>query len=471
MAVQDAGRPGRQEREALLAAAAAGIVCAGFTLFQQLAVKVGLAIGAGAAAVGVFLFPHLAVALVVLLLPLQNLFPKLQGGPLTTLQPATLLLPLTALAVVTRAWIARDYRLKWTPLSAPVIAFAAGLLVLVAFRSIAARPPDELLSVNVKMVGRFLMGTALFFLMTQCVTTVPRLRLIVWAFVIGGTVATAIGIAQYYLGFELVTSFGKEEFEVDSGAGGAVTRVKSTLGSPHGFAFLAAILVLLMVCLALYSRGAGRKATYWGAAAFYFAGLWSTQARAGLVLLAVGLAVLMLRRRQYALLVGLIGALIAFQLIAIAFPGAAGRFGKTIAADGSGSFDYSTMWRMHIYSTALDAIESNPLFGTGLIYLYMRKPGSAWTAHSSYLDMWIAGGVILLSLFVWLLWRALGQAWTYAAPGRFTQLTAYASWLLASLGGIAVFVMVDIIECEYYRPIAFYCLLGMCAVVTRVSKR
>jgi len=457
----------------LIVALSASVVASGaFTLaqasstFSGVVMCVPLAAAAGLLFAAIVARPDLGIALLLLVLPFQSFSPQMTGGPLTTIQPSAVLMPIVVVAVALRAVITRDLQLTWTPLARLVMVFAAAMIVLVAVRTLAFRPPEELSSVNIKTVGRFVMGTVLFFLIARFATTPRRLNALVIAFSIGAAVATAVGIAQYFFGMHIAAMVAKE-VHLTEFAGATVIRANSTLGNPHTFAFLACIMVLLCVALILDERSPARRFALLGAAVFFAVGLFTTQARAGLVMTLVGVCVILLRRRKYGYLGGIAFAAAAFQIAAIAFPGLGGRFGGTFSAGGP---DASTTMRFSIYQEALSEIENNPLIGTGLIYMRMEKPGRPWTAHNSFLDIWIAGGIVLLGLFVALFWAAIREMWVKSVPSGY-DLSTYALWLLASLCGTAVFLMLDILENDYYRPLTFYALLGFVAVVSRQARR
>jgi len=441
------------------------------TMYKSLLMKVGVLAAALLVSVGVFAYPHLGVALIVLTMPYMNLSPTMQGGPLSSLQPSAILLPLTLLAASAQALITRRYKLTWTALSTPVAALGVALVVLVGFRALFFYPRDELQVMNVKTVGRFVMGTGLFFLITQYVATRERLGLLVAAFAIGAAGATAIGLAQYYFGFKLATTMGVSAYTMMKG-GIEILRVTSTLGSPHTFAMLTGLLLLLCFCMALSERQSVRRAFYAAGGLFFLAGLITTQTRAGVLLVVVGAVAVCLRRRYYKMIGALAVGLVAFQLLSFACPQTVGRFGLTETSElGSARLDESGMLRLRVYNEALDYIDGNPIIGSGLIYARLQKPGRPWTAHNCFLDMWIAGGIVLLGLFVWVIYSASREMWHAADPRRHWALTPYATWLLASLAGIAAFMMVDVLESDYYRPLAFYCILGFAGVVARLFRQ
>ncbi len=150
------------------AAALTGVVgILAVTMYKSLHMKVGIL--AAALLVGVFAYPHLGVALIMLTMPYMNLSPTMQGGALSSIQPSAILLPLTLVAASAQALITRRYKLTWTALSTPVAVLGVALVVLVGFRALFFYPRDELQVMNVKTVGRFVMGTGLFFLITQYV--------------------------------------------------------------------------------------------------------------------------------------------------------------------------------------------------------------------------------------------------------------------------------------------------------------
>lgn len=409
----------------------------------------------------VFRYPHVAVILIAAGLPFQSLSPKLSSAAVSTLQPATVLLPLAAGAFLLWMILRGDPTLKWNRLANVVLAFGVGLFLLVGLR-LLLRPPDELISTNIKTVGRFAMGTILFVLVAQCITDVRRLRAATIAFAVGGVIATAIGLAQY-AGLQMIAERGRD-FGISELGG---LRVYSTLGSPHSFSYLSALVVTLAFAMMLTARTAGKRVFYALAIVFFMAGLVASQTRAGLLAIIVGSLVLLARRRKYGVIMLLVIAVVGLQIYALAVPEAAGRFGETVSTDsGSASVDDP---RFEIFREALDYIHSSPFVGTGLIYQSIREQGTAWTAHNSYLDVWMAGGPLLLLLFVLLIWRGCSEMWRCADPDSSAQLQPYSSWLLAALVGIAAFLTVDVLEADFYRPLSFYYLLGLAAAVMRMQ--
>ena len=105
----------------VVAAALAGVAgMLAVPLWKSLFLKMGVLAAALLISAGIFAFPHLGIALIMLTMPYMNVAPSMEGGALSSLQPSAILLPLTLLAAFARTLLTGRYKIAWTALSTPL---------------------------------------------------------------------------------------------------------------------------------------------------------------------------------------------------------------------------------------------------------------------------------------------------------------------------------------------------------------
>lgn len=223
------------------------------------------------------------------------------------------------------------------------------------------------------------------------------------AWVLGGSIIAVVGIGQWALGQDIITTEG-------------VWRVRGFYGSPNNLAlYLGRLLPLALGMLAWGQRGA-RRWLYGFAAVLLAGALFLTYSR-GAWLVGVPASMLFLAalrgRRTLVLALG-VAVLVIVLLLA-----AAGPVRLTSLLDTSQG---TTFFRLQLWRSSLTMLADHPVLGVGLDnFLYQYRSyyvlPAAWEEfnlshpHNLVLDFWLRLGLAGLALLVWLLMTFFRRGW------------------------------------------------------------
>ena len=111
--------------------------------------------------------------------------------------------------------------------------------------------------------------------------------------------------------------------------------------------------------------------------------------------------------------------------------------------------------RIKIWSAAKDQILANPVLGVGTLSAANEyKRIAAVHAHNQFLEIALRGGIIALTLYVWIIWIA------------FKKLASYRSYETVTFMSICIFVamIMNMVECETfsYAILSYFTAMSYC---------
>jgi O-antigen ligase len=347
--------------------------------------------------------PGIGLLLVAVSLPFYQVGKPLLGKVFSMAEILTLV---TALAWVLHSLVTGRQR-RWADRlrsgRAALRSADWALLALVAVGALSLLWADEG-RVAAREFRTVVLESALFYGLLRARVGNPRQ---VWqladAWVFGGAVIAVVGIGQWALGQDVITTEG-------------VWRVRGFYGSPNNLAlYLGRILPLAVGILAWGERGA-RRWLYGFASVLLTAALFLTYSR-GAWVVGVPASLLFLAalrgRRTFLLAVGL-AVLVAVLLVAAVGPGR-----LTSLLDASQG---TTFFRLQLWRSSLAMIGDHPILGVGLDnFLYQYRSHyvlpTAWEEfnlshpHNIVLDFWLRLGLPGLAILVWILAAFFRRAW------------------------------------------------------------
>ncbi|MGH2935407.1 MAG: O-antigen ligase family protein [Gaiellaceae bacterium] len=374
------------------------------------------------------------IVLVILFIPIRRY--TLPSSLPFHLEPYRLVVALVCAAWLTSLLIDRRIRLRRTPVDAPLLAFAAAIILsLFANRArVASVQPDVIKS---------LLFFASFFLVVYVVSSVIRRRrdldLVVKLLAGGGTVVAVCALFESYTGYNVfnhlrtVAPFLQQTaVTVDPGRG---ARLRVFASAQHPIALSCALTMLAP--LAAYLAIATGRRRWWGAAILLFVGGLSAIARTDLtVVLAVVVVYVWLRPRH---MKRLWPALIPMVIVVhFALPGAIGSFKSSLFPRG-GLFAQEAKnsvgsGRLATAPVVLrNEFRPDPLFGEGFSTRVVTPDEFVQKANAPILDDEMLGVLVETGLL-----GAFALAWLFV---RFVRRLAHEArcdksprgWLLTGL--------------------------------------
>jgi putative inorganic carbon (HCO3(-)) transporter len=223
------------------------------------------------------------------------------------------------------------------------------------------------------------------------------------AWVLGGCLIATVGIGQWALGQDVITTEG-------------VWRVRGFYGSPNNLALYLGRLLPVTVGILTWGKRGPRRWLYGFAAVLLAGALVLTYSR-GAWLVGVPASLLFLAalrgRRTFVLAVGL-AVLVAVLLLVAAGPGRL----VSLLDTSQGT----TFFRLQLWQSSLAMLGDHPIVGVGLDnFLYQYRSHyvlpTAWEEfnlshpHNFVLDFWLRLGLAGLAILVWLLVTFFRQGW------------------------------------------------------------
>jgi O-antigen ligase/polysaccharide polymerase Wzy-like membrane protein len=381
-----------------------------------------------------------------LLLAPQNLFPFL--GSLR------IVLLMGTLAIVAHV---RDRWELGLPLARPSreTRVAAALLVWALVGWPFSLWPGGTLALFLDM---YLKALIVFWLMSNLVDTLPRLRGMAWSLTWIAVTLALVGISNYLTG---VFAEGQDRRIV--GYDGGLTR------NPNDLALMLNLIIPIAVSLLLSTTGAFVRTVLVAALALQVAAVVLTFSRAGFLTLVItlglyGLRVLRRPGRGF-VLAGLAVAVLSLPFLPTGYAERLLTL-RSIDADRTGSAQ--ARWEGTV--AAIENMASHPLLGAGLgmdILALNETVGPTWRAvHNTYLEYGVDLGLPGFVLFLLLLW----SSWKSARAARRLggrDLASLAEGIEISLVAFAFAALFHPAAYQFY----FYYIAGLAVAVRTVASR
>jgi len=424
-----------QRTAALLSAALGAAALLGAVAAIQPIAAVGLLIGGTYLAIALV---NLPVA-IILWLPVVFLEAG-EAGNLAGKAAGLVLLAAWAPGVLARA----DRRPAWFQSLPPRVVGICALLVTYLSLSLLWAPDAGAVLAD---AWHWVAVALLFGLVASSAVTIPILRALLMAFVVGAIISVFGGS----LGGNFHTTQTSAELASapDARLGGAV-------GDPN---FLAAGLVpaiVLAAGLAAGTRSALLKLGLLVAGIVLTAGVVLSESRGGAIalLFTVPAAMVCFRRRRTQVSLVALGVVAAAAVWFTFSPGAWERVT---------SFNNGGNGRTDLWTVAWRIADDHPIFGVGLdnyasvAFRYVREPGSLThvqlvadqphVVHNTYLQMLAEGGVVGLALFLAFIGVCLASGWraarTFGARGDRANEALAQSVLVATIAMLAAAVFIS----------------------------
>jgi len=305
----------------------------------------------------------------------------------------------------------------------------------------------------------FLKVLAVFWLLGQVVSSVPRLRIMFWTLALLCVPLAKTTVSNYLAG----------EFE-----GSRVQGYSNNMAAnPNDLALLLNLFLPLAVAVALTTAKRWAKLLVWGIVALSLAAVFVTFSRGGFLTLVVegGLIVLLLWRHQIRrAVVGVaIGAVLA---VVLAPAGYIQRIGTifNIESDSTGS----AQMRWQDTLTAVEFVVTHPIIGAGIgqdVLAMNEVRGFAWTrVHNAYLSYGMDLGIVGLVLFLTLV------AVTYRSARKVERLPVdRVGRELVIMAGCVRVSLAGFIVAAFFHPVAyhffFYYIAGLAVALKTTARR
>ena len=388
-------------------------------------------------------FAALVLFIVVLVLTPQDF--------LATLVPLHLA-RLTALVALAAHLIHRVTVRAARPVSRPLLLM--GLLVAWAVGMVPfSMWPNGSVTVLTEL---YLKAVLVCWLLAGVVTTVARLRAMVWVLTLSAVPLAFTALAQYARGdADRIAGYGR-----------------GLAGNPNDLAFFLALIVPLSGALAATSRGA-RRAMAAGVIVLAIAGTVATYSRGGFLALAVAVLlglIVCLRRNALATIAAVL--IVGASVAALAPAAYLDRIGTIADVDADPTGSSQERWRdMRV---AVTYVRDHPVIGAGIgmdILALNELRGPTWrTVHNTYLNYGVDLGIPGLLLFVLLVGSVLVTAWRVERQRPVSPPGADLGWLAA---GIRIAIVAFAVAALFY-PVAyhffFYLLAGLAIAAGRISR-
>jgi O-antigen ligase len=402
--------------------------------------------------------PGVGVPLLCLALPFYQVGKPLLGRVFSMVE---ILVLLTALA-----WAVDQVRIRVTTASRPAQSTwrptrldqaVLALLVLGAVSLLWAEHTRE----AAREFRTVVLEATLFYALARTLVRGSRDRwLVADAWVLGGTAIALIGIAQWMLGWSVITADG-------------VWRVRGFYGSPNNLAlYLGRVFPLTLAVVGLGAR-VPRKLLYGLAAVVigtalvltYSRGAWLLGIPASVVFL--GYAQLRRARRARRALVALVTVLVVFVVLLILLVGTGRLTSLLDASEGT------TFLRLQLWRSSVAMVRDHPFLGVGLDnFLYQYRTHyvlpTAWEEfdlshpHNLVLDFWLRLGILGPAILCWLLvafFRLVRKVLGCASRGADEVLA------LGLAGGVVSFAAHGLVDNAYFLvDLAFSLMLAMALV-------
>jgi len=382
----------------------------------------------------------------VLLLAPQNLFPFL--GSLR------IVLLMGAIAIVAHV---RDRWELGLPLARPgrEARFAAALLVWALVGWPFSLWPGGTLAL---VLDLYLKALIVFWLISNLVDTLPRLRGMAWTLTWLTVALALVGISNYLSGV-----FGPGQDRRILGYDAGLTR------NPNDLALMLNLIIPIAVSLLLSTTGALVRTVLVAALAIQVTAVILTFSRAGFLTLAatLGLYGLRLLGRPSR---GFVLAGVAVAALSLPFlpAGYAERLLTLRAIDADSTGSAQARWGGTV--AAIENMASHPILGAGLgmdILALNETVGPTWRAvHNTYLEYGVDLGVPGLVLFLLLLWSSWKSARAARRLGGL-ELASLAEGIEISLVAFAIAALFHPAAYQFY----FYYIAGLAVAARTVASR
>jgi O-Antigen ligase len=296
------------------------------------------------------------------------------------------------------------------PVRSMLFAYSCALLASYASSAFGFLPYDERALGDHSMVTAFALicvGLAL----CDGVRSRDRVYFLIRAIVVCGTFVAAVGIMQYFIGFDVTPylrppgmHFGAVYSSVGTRAG--LTRAAGTTSNPLEFGVLCAMLLPLAIHVAYRAKAAGQRPRFWWTCVGLIGGgLMFSASRSAIVGLVASFLVLFIgwpaQRRKWMAIAGFC----FLVMIKFASPGLLGTlFGLFKHANQ----DDSIQWRTHDYQTAEVLIGQHFWLGRGIGTWYAPKHEIFDNQYLlTLVDSGVIGLVTLMGIFVAAVYAAI----------------------------------------------------------------
>jgi O-antigen ligase len=380
--------------------AAAGLVGAAAAATQSPLLVVAALLGAGFVVFAI----HRIVGAIALFVVL-SFVEQLPGGGVSVVKLAG--------AVVVAVWLGGLAMRRWSPPAAirerPITsACVAGLIVWALASAAWAFDPHTAVSAALRLAQ----GAIVVFVLAGCGVERRALRLLMAAFVAGGTLSAFLGLV------------GVGGAAVADASGAVTTRVGGGLGDPN---YLAAVLVPALVFALALARTSPRRAERIAlgvAAAVMLFALVRTESRGGLVaVVATLVAALAVGGRLRRPLLAWAGAAVVVGAVAFALFASTSSLHRLTSFSSDGGSGRTELW-----SVAGDVVRAHPLAGVGagnfpvVEATYAARTNTNLTkvyleltehevVHNTYLHIFAELGVVGLILLVSMIVGAIGASY------------------------------------------------------------
>jgi putative inorganic carbon (hco3(-)) transporter len=310
-----------------------------------------------------------------------------------------------------------------------------------------------------ELTDHFLKAFAFFWLIATVVTTLDRLRALLWILVLCSIPLSLTALANYGDEVFLTTSTSAVQRIVGYNAGGS-----GLTDNPNDLALMLNILIPLAVALALTTRSLAGRGLAALAALIAAAAVIATFSRAGFLGLAATtiLTIVALARRHPFVTVGIV----AVAVIAGAFllPKDYVVRVSTIADIGSDPTG-SAQGRWADFDHSVELVARSPIIGAGIgqnLLALNEIRGAQWRlVHNVYLQYAVDLGLPGLVLFLWLYvatFRAAGKVRRHATRQPSLQtLGVVAQGLQIALLTFGIAALFHPVAYQFY----FYCIAGL----------
>lgn len=400
---------------ALLLAAADGLMVGQFGLLGAVAVMAALAVVVLVARPETGLIASLVTIILGQLVRIQ-----LPGSDTTVILNDVLLPPLIYAWLLCRL-ASRRWSVPRSSLIVPIFLMVA-TMIFSLYVNRYAYGSTELLTGALYIV-RWIEYAAIFFIAYDYFSRPGRPRRYLWLIAWVGLITAALGFIQLRL-------FPDFSFMVPRGWDPHVGRLLSTWFDPNFLGGFFVVLVTVALALALSrERGAWK---WWLVVAILLPAIILTYSRSAYVALAAGLGFVTLFRSR---LLFAIGAL-SFLAVVIFIP----RVQERVI--GIRTIDETARYRLISWQRAATVFRDHPWFGVGynvykfvqVQYRFLDRPTehSASGSDSSLLTVAVTTGVVGLTIYLWLLFLAIREAWR-----TWWDKTLPMFWRSAGLGLVA----------------------------------
>jgi len=309
----------------------------------------------------------------------------------------------------------------------------------------------------------YLKSLVIFYLLSNLVDSVPRLRQTCWALALLSVPLAATGITQYVQGIFL-------------NPGGAVERIEGysapLTSNPNDLALMLNLILPLTIALFFFERGGGRRLLLAGTIALSVIAVVVTFSRGGFVTLASITCMYLWKLRKRPERHWVYACLVLTVICIPLLPGGYLHRIETVT-DTSKDVTGSSEARWIDSVAALRVVLKHPVVGAGIggnILALNTERGDNWHAvHNAYLEYAVDLGLPGLALFLLLLFgciRRVGELLRRTGRAGETARLAYlAEGVQASLYAFAVAALFHPVAYHFY----FYYLAGLAVGVSRVG--